>query len=88
MEQTTDNRIEFLKMVEKGSKSLRDSDFAKLGYAVSRGSYVDACDDCIDGWYLSRLDTTTLDRRGSGYPSRLDAYAAAYARTKLSTIID
>ena len=84
----TSKRADYLTMVEKGSKSLQDSDFAALGYEVSRGSYVDACDDCIDGWYLSRLDSTTLDRRGSGYPSRLDAYAAAYARTKLSTIID
>jgi len=88
MKQTTDDRVDFLKMVEAGSKSLQDSDFAALGYEVSRGSYVDACDDSADGWYLSRLDSATLDRRGSGYPSRLDAYAAAYARTKLSTIID
>ena len=73
-------------MVEAGSKSLQDSDFAKLGFEVLRGAYVNACDDCADGWYLSRLDSTTLDRRGSGYPSRLNAYAAAYARTKLSMI--
>ena len=86
MKQTTDNRVDFLTMVEAGSKSLQDSDFAALGFEVSRGAYVDACDDCSDGWYLSKLDATTLDRRGSGYPSRLDAYAAAYARTKLSMI--
>ena len=37
------------------------------GYVISRGSYVDTCDDSIDRWYIDPVDSDTYDRRGRGY---------------------
>jgi hypothetical protein len=37
------------------------------GWDVFRGSFVDSCDDSIDGWYISHPESSTVDRRGSGY---------------------
>jgi len=46
------------------------------GYVISRGSYVDSCDDCIDGWYIHHPDSDTWDRRGPGHPTLRAAKAA------------
>jgi hypothetical protein len=46
------------------------------GYIISRGSYVDACDDCLTGWYVDHRESDLWDRRGAGYPTLLAAKTA------------
>lgn len=48
-----------------------------LGYTVVRGSFVGTTDDRIDRWYLEHPDDHPwVDRRGPGYNTLRDAYAA------------
>ena len=48
----------------------------EAGYEITRGSYSGTSDDNIDRWYIQRIDTDTVDRRGYGYPTRKDALLA------------
>lgn len=53
-----------------------------LGYQIVRGSYQDTTDDRLDRWYIDRIDSRTIDRRGAGYCTRraaLDALAEQLA---------
>jgi len=51
----------------------RSTHYTYRGYTISRGSYVNTCDDRYDGWYVNSLDSDAYDRRGQGFPSVLEA---------------
>lgn len=47
----------------------------KYGYEIVRGAYTGTTDDRLDRWYIHRIDSTIIDRRGAGYATRADALA-------------
>lgn len=55
---------------------MTESQARKLGYRIVRGSYVGTSDDRIDRWYIDRLDSNVIDRRGAGYRTKAEALQA------------
>lgn len=53
------------------------------GYEISRGSYHNTSDDCINGWYIDNPNSTTIDRRGPGFSTKKEAVEAAKKLPKL-----
>ena len=42
-----------------------DKQAAQLGYTIRRGSYSGTSDNRIDRWYVERIDSSVIDRRGA-----------------------
>jgi hypothetical protein len=49
------------------------------GYDIVKGSYVGTTDNSADKWYIDKIDSNTIDRRG-GFATRKDALAALSER--------
>lgn len=47
----------------------------KRGYKVTRGAYVGTSDDRADRWYIERIDSGVVDRRGFGFATKVGALA-------------
>ena len=45
----------------------------KLGYIISRGSYVGTNDDRVDRWYINKMSSNLVDRRGPGFATKKEA---------------
>jgi len=54
-------------------KTLTVAQARKLGYRITKGSYVGTSDDRIDRWYVDSADSDTADKRGPGARTQLEA---------------
>ena len=52
----------------------------KAGFSVSEGSYRSSSDDCSGRFYLVHETDTAIDRRGTGFATRGEAWVAACAQ--------
>ena len=55
--------------------------YSYKGYRIDRGGFVEDLrgirgDDSLEGWYVDKEESTTLDRRGSGYDTLAQAKEA------------
>jgi len=63
-----------------GDRVIRNGKFT--GYTLSRGSFISTPDDRLDRWYFEHEDATMVDRRGSGYATKLLAVEALEDRLR------
>jgi hypothetical protein len=56
-----------------GRPHMSEAEARKAGYEIVRGSYVGTNDDRADRWYIQRIESNTIDRRGDGFATKRDA---------------
>ena len=47
------------------------------GFSILEGAYQNASDDCLGRWYVQHTSQDFIDKRGAGYATQEDAWAAA-----------
>lgn len=50
------------------------------GFDIVKGDYVDTADNNADRWYIDDKNSSTVDRRGSGFRTRQEALEALNER--------
>lgn len=57
-------------------KTLTEKQAKKIGYEITRGAYTGTTDDRADRWYIAKIDSVIVDRRGAGYCTKRAALEA------------